>query len=150
MALPVLPLVASTIVSPGLSWPLRSACSIMYFAIRALIEPDGFMNSSLAYTPSTLTSGVSPTASRIEGDKWGKRTDMALISSSLAAAGHLCTTIHRAAGTQIDDLSPRRFDHTVDVAIRGRRVDNIANSAGRSKTARHPDPTVLPASACHY
>src|SRR3546814_1424633 len=65
-ALPVLPLVASTIVSPGLSRPCCSAFSTMYQAMRALIEPEGFMNSSLANTPSISSSGVSPMASRIE------------------------------------------------------------------------------------
>src|SRR5690606_31745593 len=53
-------------VSPGLSNPCCSAFSIMYQAMRALIEPDGFMNSSLAKTPSISSSGVSPMASRIE------------------------------------------------------------------------------------
>jgi hypothetical protein len=46
-AFPVLPLVASTMVSPCLSSPSSSARSIMYFAIRAFTEPDGFRYSSL-------------------------------------------------------------------------------------------------------
>ena len=65
MALPVLPLLASTIVSPGLSNPSASARSIMYLAIRALIEPDGFMYSILTQIPSILINGVLPIASRI-------------------------------------------------------------------------------------
>src|SRR6478672_2309454 len=65
IALPVLPLDASTIVSPGRSRPSRSARSIMYFAMRALTEPDGLRNSSLTHTSSTRTSGVLPIASRI-------------------------------------------------------------------------------------
>src|SRR5579859_4478715 len=65
IALPVLPLLASTMVSPGRNSPSRSARSIMYLAIRALIDPDGLRNSSLTQIPSTMTSGVLPIASRI-------------------------------------------------------------------------------------
>ncbi len=43
----MLPLVASTMVSPRLKRRSSSARSIMYFAILALIEPDGFKYSSL-------------------------------------------------------------------------------------------------------
>ncbi len=52
IALPVLPLLASTMVSPGRSSPSRSARSIMYLAIRALIDPDGLRYSSLTQIPS--------------------------------------------------------------------------------------------------
>src|SRR5262249_52465217 len=65
IAFPVLPLLASTMVSPGRSSPSRSARSIMYFAMRALIDPEGLRYSSLTQIPSTMTSGVSPIASRI-------------------------------------------------------------------------------------
>src|SRR5690606_22842763 len=64
IALPVLPLLASTIVSPGCSSPSRSARSIRYLASLALIEPDGLRYSNFTQTPSTRTSGVSPIASR--------------------------------------------------------------------------------------
>src|SRR5215469_8117263 len=65
IAFPVLPLLASTMVSPGRSSPSRSARSIMYLAIRALIDPDGLRCSSLTHIPSTMISGVPPIASRI-------------------------------------------------------------------------------------
>src|SRR5207302_674248 len=39
--------------------------SIMYFAMRALIDPEGLRYSSLTHIPSTMTRGVSPIASRI-------------------------------------------------------------------------------------
>src|SRR5713101_5930260 len=65
IAFPVLPLLASTMMSPGRSSPSRSARSIMYLAIRALIDPEGLRNSSLTHIPSTTTSGVLPIASRI-------------------------------------------------------------------------------------
>src|SRR5215469_3830321 len=61
IAFPVLPLLASPMVSPGRS---SSARSIMYFAMRALIDPDGLRYSSLTQIPSTMISGVSPIASR--------------------------------------------------------------------------------------
>src|SRR5499427_3052548 len=65
IAFPVLPLLASTIVSPGRSSPSRSARSIMYLAMRALMDPDGFRCSSLIQIPSTMIRGVLPIASRI-------------------------------------------------------------------------------------
>ena len=65
IALPVLPLEASTIVSPGRSRSSASAFSIMYFAMRALIEPDGFRCSSLTQMPSIRIRGVLPIASRM-------------------------------------------------------------------------------------
>src|SRR5215207_759023 len=71
---PVLPLVGSTIVPPGLSWPARSARSTMASPIQSLTEPPGFRYSTLASRvgarprPSrdSRTSGVPPTTSRIE------------------------------------------------------------------------------------
>ncbi len=47
-ASPVFPLVASTIVPPGLSVPAASAASIIATPIRSLIEPPGPMNSHFA------------------------------------------------------------------------------------------------------
>src|SRR4029450_10662985 len=72
--MPVLPDVPSMIVPPGLSAPLRSASSIIFTAIRSLIELPGLKVSSLTRTVPltsprvsrlTRTIGVSPMASRI-------------------------------------------------------------------------------------
>jgi len=60
------------IMSPGFRRPSRSAASIMYFAMRSLLLPMGFMNSSfakvstgrLSTTRRSRTSGVLPMASR--------------------------------------------------------------------------------------
>jgi hypothetical protein len=68
-AIPVLPLVASTIVPPGLSWPDLSAASTIATPIRSFTEPAGFWNSSLAAMAAPApalsrlirTSGVLPT-----------------------------------------------------------------------------------------
>ncbi|KXK02744.1 MAG: hypothetical protein UZ03_NOB001001835 [Nitrospira sp. OLB3] len=46
--MPVLPLVGSTIVPPGLSLPCRSASSIMFRQIRSLTLPPGLKDSTLA------------------------------------------------------------------------------------------------------
>src|SRR5215468_8207635 len=54
IAFPVLPLLASTMVSPGRSSPSRSARSIMYFAMRALIDPEGLRYSSLTQIASRI------------------------------------------------------------------------------------------------
>ena len=47
-AMPVLPLVGSTIVPPGLSCPDASPASIIATPMRSLTLLSGFMNSSLA------------------------------------------------------------------------------------------------------
>src|SRR3972149_3373666 len=70
IALPVLPLDASTMVSPGLRRPSRSARSIMYLAILAFTEPDGLRYSSFAQMPSTRISGVLPIPSRTVRAGW--------------------------------------------------------------------------------
>ena len=71
----MLPEVGSTIVPPGSSFPSRSAASIIVIAIRSLIEPPGFRNSSFASTVAassgttfwSRTSGVLPTSSSSVG-----------------------------------------------------------------------------------
>lgn len=55
--MPVLPLVASTTVCPGLSAPLRSASSITARASRSLTEPSGLKASIL--THSSMPAGAS-------------------------------------------------------------------------------------------
>ena len=65
IAFPVFPELASTIVSPGFNKPSASAFSTMYFAMRALIEPDGFKYSIFTQIPSILIRGVFPIASKI-------------------------------------------------------------------------------------
>src|SRR5437763_5067463 len=72
---PVLPEVGSTIVPPGLSFPSRSACSIIARPIRSFTEPPGLRYSSLAMirawpggeSLSSRTIGESPTRSRRVG-----------------------------------------------------------------------------------
>src|SRR5260370_11493508 len=64
-ALPVLLLLASTMVPPGRRSPSRSVRPIMYLAIRALMAPEGLRYSSLTQIPSTMIRGVLPIASRI-------------------------------------------------------------------------------------
>src|SRR3954467_2373920 len=66
--MPVLPLVASITVWPGLSAPLFSAASMIPTASRSLTEPIGFIASTFTYSstsfgPSrrTRTTGVRPT-----------------------------------------------------------------------------------------
>src|SRR5215212_1620456 len=71
---PVLPLVGSISVPPGLSRPSRSAASIRDTATRSLIEPPGFIASifatSCGLSPEARrarrTRGVSPIASMID------------------------------------------------------------------------------------
>ena len=73
--MPVLPDVPSMIVPPGLSRPSRSASSIIFTAMRSLIELPGLNVSILATTSAATTPlgmrfsrtiGVSPMVSRME------------------------------------------------------------------------------------
>src|SRR5438876_153876 len=75
--MPVFPAVASMNVPPGWIAPERSAASTMDTAIRSLIDPPGFCDSSLRYTlqrpvskPVSGTSGVFPIRLRV-GDRLG-------------------------------------------------------------------------------
>src|SRR5215469_9670595 len=107
IAFPVLPLLASTMVSPGRSSPSRSARSIMYFAMRALIDPEGLRYSSLTQIPSTMTSGVSPIASRIVPlpSRAARAAEPALLVAFISApsiAGHWSTGPYR-----VDPHSPQ-------------------------------------------
>src|SRR5687768_15028462 len=72
--MPVLPEVPSMIVPPALSFPVRSASSIIFRAMRSLIELPGLNVSSLIRTSAAMTprvialtriSGVLPIAPRI-------------------------------------------------------------------------------------
>ncbi|MDI2023538.1 hypothetical protein PJL18_04086 [Paenarthrobacter nicotinovorans] len=75
--IPVLPDVLSTMVAPGLSSPERSAARTILSAVRSLMEPPGFSDSSLTWMTlpsprlkfSSLTSGVFPTFSRTEASR---------------------------------------------------------------------------------
>src|SRR4051794_32594044 len=72
-AMPVLPLVASISVSPGLMVPRASACAIIESAGRSFTEPAGLLPSSLPRTTlevspgkrTSFTSGVRPIVSSI-------------------------------------------------------------------------------------
>src|SRR5437867_572000 len=93
--MPVLPLVGSTIVPPGLSAPRRSASSTMATPMRSLTLPPGLNDSTFAMTvaPSGLgrrlrrTIGVCPMSSRT----------LAAIGDRLTATAS-SDVIHRAGG----------------------------------------------------
>src|SRR5262245_60770829 len=70
--MPVLPLVASITVMPGLSAPLRSASSMTARAMRSFTDPIGLNASTLTYTLTpagasllSFTTGVLPMVSRM-------------------------------------------------------------------------------------
>ena len=60
----MLPLVASRMVTPGRSFPCRSASSIMVRAMRSFTEPPGLRLSSFAHSS---TKGRSPTGVPLPG-----------------------------------------------------------------------------------
>src|SRR5215211_1314696 len=75
--MPVLPLVASTTVWPGLRSPRRSASSMMLIAKRSLTEPAGLKNSAFTYTRTCAGArllirihGVSPIVSTTLSYSW--------------------------------------------------------------------------------
>src|SRR3989338_7766536 len=82
-AIPVLPLVASISVSPGLMSPRASACMIIDSAGRSFTEPAGLLPSSLArmtfeVSPGmrlSLTNGVLPTKSSMDEYVSGSRLE---------------------------------------------------------------------------
>ena len=71
--IPVLPEVPSMMVPPGFNLPSRSASSIIFKAIRSLIELPGLVDSTFANTIAgislvilfNLTKGVFPIVSKI-------------------------------------------------------------------------------------
>src|SRR5262245_59584328 len=94
--MPVLPLVGSTIVPPGLSTPRRSASSTMATAMRSLTLPAGLCDSIFATTTAppgrgkrlSRTIGVRPTSSS---------TDPAIVVISPPSVIEL-DVVHRAGG----------------------------------------------------
>src|ERR1051325_2463662 len=97
-AMPVLPLVASINVSPGLISPRRSAPMIMESAGRSFTEPAGLLPSSFARTtfvvfPGTRcrrTSGVLPTKrSRVGRSCWRVIAALSLERKAPRSAGLL-------------------------------------------------------------
>src|SRR5512143_2792765 len=85
--MPVLPLVGSTSVAPGLSAPRRSASSTMASAIRSFTLPPGLSDSILASTVAppgfgirfSRTSGVAPISSSTEPAVRGRAGAAALL-----------------------------------------------------------------------
>ena len=130
----MLPLVGSTIVPPGFSFPSCSAASIIASPIRSLTLPPGFMNSSLASsvgsrsapTRWSRTSGVLPTRSRMVGYSLGT-----YVAYSLVAEVPLAGEDHRRAGL-LD-----RLDHLV-VALRAARLDDRGDAGVERELRARP------------
>src|ERR1044072_21161 len=101
IAFPVLPLLASTIVSPGRSSPSRSARSIMYVAIRALIDPDGLRNSSLTQRPFRRRRGEPPTAPGIAPADRPSRGSAAMTADAGSGPERI-TRLSKSLGSEIE------------------------------------------------
>src|SRR5581483_1761895 len=111
--MPVLPLVGSTRVSPGLMVPRRSASSTMASAMRSLTEPPGLSDSILA-TTSAAPSGTTWLSRTIGVPPITSRTLFAmpcclLISDDVTAAGLTDTTVAR--GQVRDRYALQHPDH---------------------------------------
>src|SRR3954462_1818465 len=102
--IPVLPLVGSRMVSPGLSFPSFSAVSIIEIAARSLMDPVGLWSSSLAHSRTSgvgdrlgsPTSGVPPRESTREA-KRAIRTLPCQGSGRRSAPRHRWEDRHRVA-----------------------------------------------------
>src|ERR1041385_9344458 len=122
--MPVLPLVASTTVCPGLSCPVRSASSMMLIARRSFTDDAGLKFSALTYnrTPAgarwlTRAHGVSPIVSTMLSYKrprpWVLRGDLELIGerqvteNRAGMKGEMLTYGTGAAGGHISEAGPR-------------------------------------------
>src|SRR3954462_8337647 len=109
--MPVLPLVGSTIVPPGLSAPLASAASTMRTAIRSFTDPPGLRYSSLA-----STSGASGPSSRVTEVS---RTSGVLPTRSTTDSAY-CTGVLLHAGPVGARLGPsHQMDGRGEPTVRG-------------------------------
>src|SRR5688572_5795211 len=107
--MPVLPLVGSIRVSPGLMRPDFSASSSMRTPMRSLTEPPGFMNSHLPRSShgrsrpmrERRTIGVPPVVSRIESRIW----DRAVMARAVYA-GWSSVSLPRPRMERADSLRP--------------------------------------------
>src|SRR5271165_6220522 len=136
IAFPVLPLLASTMVSPGRSSPSRSARSIMYRAMRALMDPDGLRYSSLTHIPSTMISGVLPIASRIVPPPG--RTSPAACSQAPCSAAAGSRASRAAERAPLVPLMPAAY---VRAAPRS-ALAGPESAPQLHELARHTDPAV--------
>src|SRR6202047_1310325 len=126
--IPVLPLVASTTVGPGLSRPVRSASSMTPRAKRSLTDPMGLKASILTYRAPCpgagfliLTPGVRPIVSRMLSNRFlarasrvgpaggTSRASTFTVMSSSSAAGH---PTHRDERRRA--RAPGRWPHAAD------------------------------------
>src|SRR5688572_30559856 len=119
---PVLPLVGSTIVPPGLSSPRRSASSIITRPMRSLTDPPGLRCSSLPrivgrrplLSLESRTSGVLPTrprtfsaiftAATLALPRLGARHDLALREADGRRSGQIPEVLHPRAGVEHDHV----------------------------------------------
>src|SRR3954464_4639165 len=129
-AMPVLPLVASTIVvRPGSIRPSASAASIIATPMRSLTEPPGLSISSLANSDPgasgasrvSCTIGVRPTQSA-----------MLIGIGAIHPTGYLASVVHDLrlvlgqlmtvgdGGGQDDERDAEREEHAADVAVHWR------------------------------
>src|SRR3954447_17948868 len=140
---PVLPEVGSTIVPPGLSFPSRSACSIIARPIRSLTEPPGLRYSSLARIRpwpggdnlSSRTIGVEPTRSRIVGYSRATKRKGYAMKITVIGRGNVgggLARLWREAGHEVQELGRDGGDASeADVLLVAVPGPEIANALGR-------------------
>ena len=119
----MLPEVGSTIVPPGLSFPSRSAASIIASPIRSLFEPPGFMYSSFASSVAgtsceirgSRTIGVFPTRSSTVGYSRAIGREAYASYPTALAFVRVCELVaadERQDGEQSDHRDDRRTPRT--------------------------------------
>src|SRR6266571_5907887 len=151
--MPVLPEVASRMVPPGRSAPVRSAARTIASAARSLTEPPGFSHSALPRTstpagtsarPRIGTSGVPPTRSvrsapsRREGIVWGVMMAFGCGWRSAVAAARMALVIRASdPGRAIEEATS--LDRLAANTIRFLAVDAVE----QAKSGHPGTPMVL-------
>src|SRR5580704_14668450 len=117
--IPVFPLVASTTVCPGFSFPVRSASSITPRASRSFTDPRGLNASTFTYRFTSggasrliLTTGVLPTVS-------------VMFTNLLIPSTSECTQLYRGDFARLLDLSSGECP---DLATYGRIARKLLDS----------------------
>src|SRR5262245_5906716 len=150
--MPVLPLVGSTTVAPGLSTPRRSASSIIPTAVRSLTLPPGLSDSIFPSTTAppafgrrlSRTSGVPPTTSSTDAATFGLPTAAAfrwvMAPNPIGNAG----SPRKKGSDAIHRLGGRPTLRRVSLEILERRAihDGVAGIGHRAPQEREISPNL--------
>ena len=150
--MPVLPLVGSTIVAPGLSDASRSASSIIASAIRSFTLPPGLSDSSLASTLRGCAAACSASSIRRKSgtQRRAARDEVPAHEHSLprSSTAVSCSDAPSYAGSH---GSPGLPEHRGDWGpSRGPTPSDVIHRPSGSASRRRPDHQVFQRPAIHH